>query len=259
MLPGRDVERDRRRGVEVVAGPLVAHPRAAVAGAPVREVGLRIVVAGHPDRARRRSSTDRPSATSRCPARRAPAPCRSATAPCRSPVVRRDEAADAELAARRADHHLAVGDERRQRHVVARACCRRPWSVQTSLPVFASSATSTRLAGGEEHLVAVERDAAAGVGCSDDDVRRRAAAGSATAACRSSRRCAITWLPGVDDEHHAVVDDRRRLVAVARRRSANDPHRLQPRDVRRRDLVERAVAPAVVGAADHQPVAVGRA
>ena len=56
------------------------------------------------------------------------------------------------------------------------------------------------------------------------------------------------------DEHHAVVDDRRRLVAVGDA-GGDHPRRLQPRDVGRRDLIERAVAPAVVGAPDHQPVA----
>src|SRR3954464_304867 len=47
---GCDVECDGRGGVQVVAGPLIAHPWAAVAGAPEREVGLGVVVTGDPNR-----------------------------------------------------------------------------------------------------------------------------------------------------------------------------------------------------------------
>src|SRR5207247_4782427 len=50
-LAGGDVERDHRRGVEIVARPLIAEPRRGIAGAPEGEVGLGIVGAGHPDRA----------------------------------------------------------------------------------------------------------------------------------------------------------------------------------------------------------------
>ena len=56
-------------------------------------------------------------------------------------------------------------------------------------------------------------------------------------------------------EHHAVVDHGRRLVN-ARLARVDHPHRLQPADVAGVDLIERAVAPAVVRAPDHQPVAV---
>src|SRR6185295_5623576 len=47
---GRDVEGHRGRRVQIVARALVAHPRAAVAGAPEREVRFGIVRASHPDR-----------------------------------------------------------------------------------------------------------------------------------------------------------------------------------------------------------------
>ena len=49
-LSGLAIERHDGRGVEIVAGALVAHPGAAVAGAPIGEIGLRIVGRGHPDR-----------------------------------------------------------------------------------------------------------------------------------------------------------------------------------------------------------------
>ena len=67
--------------------------------------------------------------------------------------------------------------------------------------------------------------------------------------------------PGIDgnhlvagrrDEHHAAVDERRGLVAV-HGAGRKDPCRLQPCDVGGVDLIERAVAPPIVGAADHQP------
>src|SRR5262249_53849697 len=42
----RDVDRERRTRVEIVAGPQFADPWTAVASAPVREVRLRVVVCG---------------------------------------------------------------------------------------------------------------------------------------------------------------------------------------------------------------------
>src|SRR5207249_10512266 len=49
QLSGVGVEGKHRGRVEVVAGPLVAHPLGAVAGPPVREVELGVVGAGDPD------------------------------------------------------------------------------------------------------------------------------------------------------------------------------------------------------------------
>ncbi len=49
-LTAGGIEGDHRCGVEIVAGTLIAEPRAAVAGTPECQVGFRIVVAGHPDR-----------------------------------------------------------------------------------------------------------------------------------------------------------------------------------------------------------------
>ena len=58
---------------------------------------------------------------------------------------------------------------------------------------------------------------------------------------------------GHGDEHVPVVDDGRRLVVPAGA-GGEGPHRLEGGDVGRRDAIERAVAPAVVGAAVHRPV-----
>src|SRR6202011_5265735 len=47
-LAGGHVDRERRRGVEVIALALIAHPRTAVARAPEREIRVRIVVGRDP-------------------------------------------------------------------------------------------------------------------------------------------------------------------------------------------------------------------
>src|SRR4029077_19907983 len=49
-LTGGHIDRDGRRGVEIVAGPLVSHPRASVARTPVSQVGFWIVVSSDPHR-----------------------------------------------------------------------------------------------------------------------------------------------------------------------------------------------------------------
>ena len=128
-----------------------------------------------------------------------------------------DEAADAELAARRADHHLAVGDERRQRHVVAVLVVldlRRP-HLLAGLRV---ERDEHRVGGGEEHLVAVQRDAAAGP-VQHDDVLGPAGCCVAPEKRAGFRVDRDHLVARRRDEHHAVVDDRRRLVAVRARRS----------------------------------------
>ena len=116
---GRDIDREGRRGVQVVARTLIAHPGAAVAGAPEGEVGRGIVVAGHPHRAAAVlpliALRPRLAAGLARRGHRKRAPHLLAALD----VERCEKAANAVLAARRADHDLAVGDERRHRHVVA--------------------------------------------------------------------------------------------------------------------------------------------
>ena len=66
---------------------------------------------------------------------------------------------------------------------------------------------------------------------------------------------AITWLPGVATNITPLLTIGGAswpLIWPVEK----DPHRLQPVDIAARDLIERAVAPAVIGAPDHQPVAV---
>src|SRR5262249_37060093 len=151
----------RRRREEVVARPLIAHPRSAVAGTPEGEVRVGIVGAGHPDR----SAAGLPLVAlgPRLAAGLAGRRYRVGPPPLLAglDVEGRDEAAAAELAARRADDHFAVGDERGQRHVVAVLVL-----LDRGRPELLAGLRIERdehgFAGGEEHLVAVERHAAAG-------------------------------------------------------------------------------------------------
>src|SRR5213594_3247231 len=112
------VEREHRGRIEVVARALIAHPLRTVAGAPVGEIQLGIVVAGDPDR--------RPARLPRIALPRLRAglarrrdreglPRRLAAAR----VQRLDEAADAQLTAGDTDHDLPPRDQGRQGHVVA--------------------------------------------------------------------------------------------------------------------------------------------
>ena len=248
---GRDVESDGRRGVEIVAGPLVAHPRSAVAGSEVGEVGFRIVVAGDPDRSAAGLpllAAGRPGVAAGFARRRngEGPPQRLAGVH----VVRRDEAAHAELAARGADQHLAVGDERRQRDVIALAVVlddRRP-DLAAGLHV---ERDEHRLRPREQHLVTVERDAAAGRVQVDHVGRRRIAVAPQQPSAADVGRDHL--IARRRHEHHAVVDDRRRFVAAIHA-GRHHPDRLELRDIGGRQLIERAVAPPAVVATDHQPV-----
>ena len=113
-LAGGGVDRHSRTGVEIVAGPLVTHPRSAIAGTPEAEIGCRIVGAGDPDRSTPGLPlvTRGPSLGSRLARRR-----HGISLPRRFAgfgVECGNKAAHAKLAARYADHHFAVGDERGQ-------------------------------------------------------------------------------------------------------------------------------------------------
>ncbi len=112
-----------------------------------------------------------------------------------------------------------------------------------------------RVGGGEQHLVAPQPDAAIG------RMQRRHVLGERTlvtpqqiAGLGVEREQLVA---GRGHEHHAVVDDRRRLMALDLA-GGEAPDRLQPAHIGGRDLPERAVAPAVIGAAEMQPVAVLR-
>src|SRR5207247_1877491 len=117
-LAGVGVERDDGRRVEVVAGMHVAGPWPRVAGPPEREIELRIVVRGEPDRdAAGLPRVAFPRVVTRLARSRDRVGLPGLLAVAR--VEGGDVAADAELAARGPDHDLALRDERGQREVVA--------------------------------------------------------------------------------------------------------------------------------------------
>src|SRR6266478_8589556 len=99
-LARRGVDRHGRRGIQIVARPLVAHPRPAIAGAPERKISFRIIGAGDPHRSAAGLPlvTLGPSLAARLAGRR-----HRVGLPRRLPgfsVERRDKAAYAKLAAR---------------------------------------------------------------------------------------------------------------------------------------------------------------
>src|SRR6516165_4290499 len=113
-LPGRDIEGNCRGCEIIIPRALVAHPRPAIAGAPERQVGCRIVGAGDPHR----TAAGLPLVAFWPGLAARLAGCWHRVGPphllAGLGVKRRNKAANPELAARAADHHLAVGDERRQ-------------------------------------------------------------------------------------------------------------------------------------------------
>ena len=116
---GVDVERDHRIAVEVVAlAALAVVIRSGIAGAEVGEVQLGIVRRGDPDaRSAARPRITRPRVVARLarPRNREEPP--GALAGIR--VVGVDEAAASVLAAGRADDHLVLDDQRRDRRGIA--------------------------------------------------------------------------------------------------------------------------------------------
>src|SRR6202011_3684620 len=118
-LASRGVDRDCRGRIQIVAGSLITHPGPAIAGAPEGKIGLRIIGAGDPYRtaAGLPLVTLRPGFGTRLTGRRhrVGLPKRFAGLG----IEGRYRSTNPEFPARRADHYLAVGDERGERHVVA--------------------------------------------------------------------------------------------------------------------------------------------
>src|SRR3989449_10320208 len=116
-LAGVDVERDHRRRIETFAWVHVARPRRRIARAPEAQVEMRIVVPREPhgDAARLPGVTLPGLVTGLSGPRDRVGLPRGLTA---FRVEGGDVAADAERAARGADHDLALRDQRRQGEVV---------------------------------------------------------------------------------------------------------------------------------------------
>ena len=251
QLAGVGVEGHHRVGVEVVALPHRAVVvRAGVAGAPVQEVQLRVVGAGHPGR--------RPAGA---PGVAGPGavvgmvrPRRGVKAPLARAaldVVGVDHAADAVLAPGHAGEDLVSDDERRGRLAVAR---RR--FLHLGLPQDAAGAGverhQVRVQGAHDHPVALHRHPAVVAAATDDHlVRQRvlvAPPGPAGGRVERDDRAGR-----FGDVHHAVDHQRRRLGPVEHRELV-DPGYLQAADVLPVDPIEAGVAPGLVVARIRQPV-----
>src|SRR5262249_15919310 len=112
-LPCRNINRDSRSCIEVVARPLIANPGAAITGSPIGQIRVRIVVSCDPDGSAAGSPlvAFRPgvaSRFSRCGAGERPPELLS-----RIRIVSRNEAADPELTAGRTNHDFSGSGERR--------------------------------------------------------------------------------------------------------------------------------------------------
>ena len=249
QLAGFHVQRDHRGGVQIVAGAHVAGPRAAVAGAPIGELGGGIEGTGDPHRhAAGLPGIPGPGLAAGF-ARRGDGvglPRRFAA----GRVERRHEAANAELAAGNPDHDLALGRQGREGHVVAA-----PVVLHFGFPHDVSrhrvQGHEVAVRSGHEHQLAVERDAPVGGVHLREILRQIALVAPALLAARRVQRQQVVVRRG--DEHRAVVDHRRRLMAFAHA-GGEGPQRLQASDVLGVDLIQRAVALGIVGAPVHQPV-----
>ncbi len=114
-----------------------------------------------------------------------------------------------------------------------------------------------RVRGRDEQLVLVDRHVALGerVAAFGDELRRQVALVLPDEiAAGGIERLHLVGV--VEDEEDAVVHDRRRLGRAIGQRPG--PDQLEILDVGLVDLLERAVAPCVVGSPPHQPVAGGR-
>ena len=227
----------------------VARPRRGVAGAPVREVELGIVVASEPDgHAAGLPGVAGPGVVSWL------ARAGDGVGPPHllpgARVERRDVPADAQLPAGCPDHDLALGDERGEREVVALLVVI-DRLVPHDLAGLRVEGDHVGVDGADVHLVLVEPDAAVGrvelqeilgelLLVAPEDVPGLGVEGD-------------HLLLGRGDEHDAVVHDGWRLMSLGHPRG-EAPYRHELRHVGGRDPIEGTVAPARVVAAIHQPV-----
>jgi hypothetical protein len=249
---GRDIECDGGNGVEIIARPIVADGGAPVARVKVCQICFGVVISRHPDRSAARLPfvAFRPGLTAGFARRRHGISSPQLFA-CFG-IEGCHEAANSELSARCAHHHSSSRYERCERHVIGGAIIGHLGGPHF-LAGLRMQSDENGLTRREVHLVAIERDPAIGF------VRHGSSVG--TFSPIAPQQIAA---PGIDgdhlihgrgDEHDAVVDDGSGFVAPGLA-GGEHPHRRETRDIGRRQLVERAVTPAVISAADHQPVAI---
>ena len=248
-LAGVDVERDHRRRIEIVAGVHVARPRRRIARAPEAQVELRIVVPREPHGdAARLPGVTLPGLVTGLSGPRDRVGLPRGLAVFR--VEGGDVAADAELAARGADHDLALRDQRRQGEVVT-VLVVVDGRVPHHLAGLGIERDHVGIDGADVHAVLPERHAPVG-GMELEQVLRQILLVAPEQVARLGVEREDLLLRG-RHEHDAVVDDRWRLVALGHAgRERPDRHELL--DVRRGDPVEGTVPPAAIVAPVHQPI-----
>ena len=248
-LAGVDVESDHRGRIEVVPGAGVSRPWAAVARTPVRESGRRIVGTCDPHR----HAAGLPCVAGPGLATRFSRCGYGIGLPRRftgGGVEGGDETANAELAARHADHDLAGRHQRRQGHVVAGTVI-----LDLRLPDDPAGngieGDHVAVRSRHEHQSAVQAHAPVRGMHLPKVFRQVALVAPQLLARRRVERNHVVVRGG--DEHPAVVDHGWRLVAFAQPRGEG-PQRLQALDVVDVDLGERTVAVGVEGAPVHEPI-----
>ena len=243
------LEGEHRGCVEVVAVSDVAGPRPTVAGAPIGELGRRVVGSGDPHwHAARLPRISRPGLAAGFTGCRDRVGLPHFVAGLR--VQGGNEAANAPFATRYPDHHLARRDQGRQGHVVARAVV-----FDLRLPDHFTRRGIERdnetIRSGHVDQVAVQADAPVG-GVHLREVLGKVALVSPQQFAARGVQCQHVVV-GRGHEHRTVVDHRGRLVAFAHS-GRERPDGLEAGDILGVDLIERAVALGVVRTPVHQPV-----
>ena len=252
-LAGVGVERDERRGVEVVALARAAVViGTGIAGAEEDQVLLGIVGPGDPDRSAAAqvgvALRPRPRAGIAGPRDRVEAPGALAGVH----VVCVDEPADAVLGAGDADNDLILDDERRDGGGIAQLVVRE-LDVEDRRPGFHVERDEVRVERRHEQAIAEHREAAIHGAATELQILREVAAIAPDGAAGSRvDRPGIVVEAG--DVQHAVEHERRGLK-TSELAGLERPLRGQAIDVVRRDLRERAVTLAVVGAASRTAIA----
>ncbi len=168
-----------------------------------------------------------------------------------SRVVGGDEPADAVLAARHADDHLVLHHQRRHGQRIAERVVRH-LRVPDRLAALRVDGHEVRVERAHEQRVAEDRDAAIDLAAADAKRRRQHVVidPEHAAGLRIERHDVVGRLRQV----HDAVDDERRGFERLQRLRLKHPLQLEVLRVGGRDLLQRAVALAHVGAGIGQPV-----
>ena len=256
QLAGVGAERDDAVRVQVGAPPVAAvEVGRGVAGAPVDQVQLRVVRAGHPGGA--------PAVAPTVAGPRLVARLAGARNDVKPPALlagvgieRHDVAAVGQVAPARADHDDVVDQQRRRAHEAAplgAVLHQRAPRFLARLDVDGHHVVVVRA---EVQVAVAQRQPAHRLDRAPPVARMRRGVLVDVAPDLASGRGVegVDAVPGGGEVHDAVRHERRALQAVLHHAGLERPGRLQAVHVAGVDLVERAVAHRTVGAAVDEPV-----